>query len=375
MKLALVHDWLNQRGGAEDVLETLVTLYPDSPIYTSIYAPDLMPDAYREWDIRTRWIDRMPGIHTHHQPYLPLYPLAWAGLDLSEYDVVLSNKSGFCHGFRRGDETLHICYCLAPTRYVWQLDSYIAREGLGRAAGWALRPLIAALKRWDYAAAQRVHHFIAISSEIQARIQAYYNRDSVIIYPPVDTSRFQPASAVEDYFLIVSRLIPYKRIDLAVQAATMLGVPLKIGGRGRDLERLQAMAGPTVEFLGYVPDDQLPDLMARCKAFLFPGLEDFGITPVQAQAAGRPVIAFAGGGALDTVIPGKTGELFHEMTVDSLAAVMQSFDASAYDPNTVRAHAERFDTQVFNRQMMAYVEQAWEAFVHKREFVWHNPAV
>lgn len=368
MKLALVHDWLNQMGGAEDVLEVLVSMYPDAPLYTSIYAPDLMPDRYRQWDIRTQWIDRIPGIHTHHQPYLPLYPLAWGGLDLSDYDVVLSNKSGFCHGLRHGPDTLHICYCLAPTRYVWQLDSYIAREGIGGALELALRPLVAALRRWDYAAAQRVDTFIAISSEIQQRIKTYYQRDSVIIYPPVDTSRFQPAAAneVEDYYLIVSRLIPYKRIDLAVQAATQLGLPLKIGGKGRDLERLQALAGPTVEFLGYVPDEALPGLMARCKAFLFPGLEDFGITPVQAQAAGRPVIAFGGGGALDTVIPGRTGELFSEMTVESLSATLKAFDARRYDPAIIRAHALQFDTTVFTRQIQRIVDERWAEFARRR---------
>ena len=338
MKLALIHDWLNQIGGAEDVLATLVDLYSDAPIYTSIYAPDLMPDFYQSWDIHTLWIDKLPGIHTHHQPYLPAYPLAWGGLDLSEYDVLLSNKSGFCHGVRA--DTLHICYCLAPTRYVWQLDAYIAREGLGRIAQMGLRPLVAMLKRWDYAAAQRVDHFIAISSEIQERIKTYYNRESEIIYPPVDVERFASVEAEpEDYFLVVSRLIPYKRIDLAVQAATRLDVPLKVGGKGRDLERLKELAGPTVEFLGFVPDEDLPGLMARCKAFLFPGLEDFGITPVQSQAAGRPVIAYGGGGALDTVIPGKSGEHFHEMSVDSLAEVMASFDSEAYDPAWMRNHA------------------------------------
>jgi glycosyltransferase involved in cell wall biosynthesis len=368
LKLALVHDWLNQIGGAEDVLDTLVGLYPHAPLYTSIYAPEVMPAHYQQRDIRTLWINRMPGIHSHHQPYLPLYPAAWGGLDLSEYDVVLSNKSGFCHGFKHGDRTLHICYCLAPTRYVWQLDGYIAREGISKPIEIALRPVIAALRRWDYAAAQRVHHFIAISTDIQQRINQFYGRDSVVIYPPVDTSRFQPVtpSEVEDYFLVVSRLIPYKRIDLAVQAATQIGVKLKIGGRGRDLERLKAMAGPTVEFLGYVPDEQLPSLMARCKAFLFPGLEDFGITPVQAQAAGRPVIAYAGGGALDTVIPGKTGELFHEMAGDSLANVMQAFDASRYNADMIRAHALRFDTQVFNREITGFVDRAWRGFSKNR---------
>lgn len=362
MKLALVHDWLNQRGGAEDALECLVSFYPDCPLYTSIYAPDLMPGFYREWDIRTLWLDKLPGIHRHHQPYLPLYPVGWGGLDLSEYGVVLSNKSGFCHGFRTGENTLHICYCLAPTRYVWQTDLYLSRENLGRPVELALRPVIAMLKRWDYAAAQRVHHFIAISTEIQQRIKSYYHRDSTIIFPPVDTTRFQPSDAMEDYFLIVSRLIPYKRIDLAVQAATRLGLPLKIGGKGRDLNRLRAMAGPTIEFLGYVSDADLPDLMARCKAFVFPGLEDFGITPVQAQAAGRPVIAYGGGGALDTIIPGVTGELFYEATVDSLASVMQQFNTNAYDPAIIRDHALQFDTQVFREKLMGYVENAWTRF-------------
>lgn len=361
-QLALVHDWLNQRGGAEDVLETLVGMYPASPVYTGLYAPNLMPDFYRQWDIRTLWIDRLPGIHTHHQPYLPIYPLAWGGLDLSAYDVILSNKSGFCHGLRHDSRSMHICYCLAPTRYVWQLDAYIAREGFGALVDLGLRPLVAALRRWDYEAAQRVDHFIAISTEIQQRIKTYYHRDSDIIYPPVDTGRFQPSATVEDYFLVVSRLIPYKRIDLAVQAATRLNLPLKVGGKGRDLDRLKELAGPTVEFLGYVPDSDLPDLMARCKAFIFPGLEDFGITPVQAQAAGRPVIAYAGGGALDTVIPGKTGELFREMMVESLVAAMRNFDASAYDTRAVRAHAERFDTTLFSQQITDYVDRSWDAF-------------
>jgi glycosyltransferase involved in cell wall biosynthesis len=373
MKLALVHDWLNQRGGAEDVLETLVALYPQSPIITGLYAPDLMPKSYANWDIQTLWIDKLPGIHTHHQPYLPVYPFAWDGYRPQEFDVILSNKSGFCHGLHHGENALHICYCLAPTRYVWQLNAYIAREGIGGIAQAGLRPLVQALKKWDYDAAQRVNHFIAISSDIQQRVRNFYDRDSVVIYPPVDTTRFQPSSVVEDYFLIVSRLIPYKRIDLAVQAATRLGVPLKIGGRGRDLDRLKEMAGPTVEFLGFVPDDQLPDLMARCKAFLFPGLEDFGITPVQAQAAGRPVIAYAAGGALDTVIPGRTGELFEHLSVESLMHAMASFDARSYNVQTLRTHAERFDTQVFNRQISSYVEQAWDAFQRKHTFIWRDP--
>lgn len=362
MKIALVHDWLNQRGGAEDVLEALVELFPGAPVYTSLYAPEVMPAAYRKWDIRPLWLDRAPGIHSHHQQYLPLYPAAWGSLDLSEYDVVLSNKSGFCHGFRKGPNTLHICYCLAPTRYVWQLDAYLKREGIGGAARAGLKALLPPLRRWDYAAAQRVERFIGISTEIVQRIATYYDRSADLIYPPVDTERFRPGPETGDYFLVLSRLIPYKRIDLAVQAATRLNLPLKVGGKGRDLDRLREMAGPTVEFLGFVPDDEVAGLMAGCRAFLFPGLEDFGITPVQAQAAGRPVIAFRGGGALDTVLPGLSGELFDEQTVDSLAAVMATFDASRYDPAAMRAHALQFDKRAFAQQILAYIDTTWAEF-------------
>jgi len=358
MRIALVHDWLNQRGGAEDVLEALVGLYPDAPIFTSIYAPDKMPAFYREWDIRTTWMDKLPGIHERHQPYLPLYPRAFGGLDLSGYDLVLSNKSGFCHGVRSG-KTPHLCYCLAPTRYLWQYETYVAREQMGGPAA-ILRPVIRLLRRWDYAAAQRVTAFVAISSEIRQRIARYYRRDSVIIYPPVDTAHYEPAARREDYFLVVSRLIPYKRVDLAVQACTRLGLPLLVGGDGRDRARLEKMAGPTVQFLGYVSEEALPDLMARCAAFIFPGLEDFGIAPVQAQAAGRPVIAFRGGGALDTVIEGKTGLFFEEQTVESLCDVLSRFDPARFDARTCRENARRFDRAVFERAITAMVERVAE---------------
>lgn len=366
MQIALVHDWLNQSGGAEDVLEALVDLYPGAPVYTSIYAPDRMPDAYRTWDIRTTWMDRLPGIHAHHQPYLPLYPSAFNKLDLSGYDVVLSNKSGFCHGVHTGD-ALHICYCLAPTRYVWQFDAYVARESLSRQAVQILKPVIAHLRRWDYMAAQRVDHFVAISTEVRERIARYYQRDSAIIYPPVDTGRYPPSAKVDDYFLVVSRLIPYKRIDLAVQACTRLGLPLLIAGQGRDRGRLEAMAGPTVKFLGRVPDEDLPDLMARCRAFIFPGLEDFGIAPVQAQAAGRPVIAFRGGGSLDTVIEGQTGLFFNEQTVEALCDALIRLDGCTCSPDACCTNAARFDRSVFDRELAAFVEARYDEARDRRE--------
>lgn len=356
MRIALVHDWLNQIGGAEDVLETLVEMYPGAPIYTSMYAPDMMPPGYRAWDIRVTWMNRLPGVHRHHQVYLPLYPLAFQGLSLAGYKVILSNKSGFCHGVRVPPGAVHICYCLTPTRYVWNLRDYIEREQLPAAAHTILPPVVALLRKWDYAAAQRVHHWLAISTDVQARIRRYYGRESIVIPPPVDTTRFQPAAQHEDYFLVLSRLIPYKRIDLAVQAFNELGLPLVIAGDGRDRPRLQAMAKSNITFLGRVDDQRAAELMARCRAFIFPGLEDFGIAPVQAQAAGRPVIAFAGGGALDTVQEGVTGLFFHEPTPQSLAAVIRRFDDKLFDPATIREFALRFDTQIFRRKLGEFVE-------------------
>lgn len=356
MYLALVHDWLNQIGGAEDVLETLVGMFPAAPIYTSMYWREGMPLAYRSWDVRTTWMDRLPGVYRHHQPYLPLYPLAFARLDLSGYDVVLSNKSGFCHGVQTGG-AVHICYCLAPTRYVWDFEGYAAREALSPALKIALCPVIGLLRRWDYRAAQQVDHFVAISREVQARIRRHYGRDSVVVHPPVDTARFQPASTHGDYYLIVSRLIPYRRIDLAVQAFNQLGLALVIAGDGRDRPWLETQAGPNVTFLGRVPDEDLPDLFARCRAYVLPGVEDFGIAPLQAQAAGRPVIARGAGGALDTIVEGETGVFFDEPIPEALAAAVRAFDPDAIDPRACVQNAARFDASVFKRRLMRLVEQ------------------
>lgn len=352
LRVALVHDWLNQVGGAENVLEELVRLFPGAPVYTSMYAPDRMPPEYRSWDIRTTFMQHLPRVATHHQAYLPIYPLAFGRLDLNGYDLVLSNKSGFCHGVPVPPGAIHVCYCLTPTRFLWQYEAYRAREGLHPALDIALRPIIARLRRWDYHAAQRVHHFIAISSEVQDRIRRFYHRESTIIYPPVDVRRFTPSGAPPgDYYLTGGRLIPYKRIDLAVQACTALGLRLLVYGEGRDREALERLAGPTVTFLGRVPWNELATLLQGARAFIFPGLEDFGIAPLEAQAAGRPVIAFAGGGALDTIKPGVTGEFFTAQTTESLVAALQAFDPTAYNPADCRANAERFSTERFEREL------------------------
>lgn len=357
MRAALVHDWLNQIGGAENVLETLVDMFPGAPVYTSIYAPKLMPASYAAWEIHTSFMQRLPGVATHHQSYLPFYPLAFEQFDLSGYDLALSNKSAFCHGVITPPETLHICYCLTPTRFLWMYESYRQREGLGKAADAALRPALAALRQWDRLAADRVDHFIAISRVVQARIRKFYGRDSAIIYPPVDVQRFTPSARPPgDYYLAGGRLIPYKRVDLAVEAFNQLDRPLLVFGDGRDRAELQAKAGRNITFLGRVSWDRLVDLFQHCRAFVFPGLEDFGIAPLEAQAAGRPVIAYAGGGALDTVVDGQTGLLFHQQSVAALVEAVQTFETLAISPAACRANAERFAVERFRRDLLDYVE-------------------
>lgn len=358
MKLALAHDWLNQLGGAENVLEILVEMFPEAPVFTTIYAPDAMPPAYRHWDIRSTWLNKAPHIHRHHQPYLPLYPLAVRSLDVRDYDVILSNKSGFIHGLQTRPDQLHLCYCLSPTRYVWSFDHYAAREKLNWPVKLVLKPLVRALKRWDYAAAQQVTQFCAISSDIQGQIRAAYQRDSLIIHPPVNIDRFQPIpQPSEDYYFILSRLIPYKRIDLAVQACTRLGCRLIITGEGRDRAALEAMAGPTVEFTGRLPWAEAVSLMANCRAFIFPSYEDFGLTSVEAQAAGRPVIAYAAGGALDSVVDGQTGLFFHEQTVDALSDAILRLENQSFNPVRIRQNAEQFSIPRFKRELKAWTIQ------------------
>lgn len=361
VRLALVHDWLNQMGGAENVLEEMVDLFPAAPIYTSIYDPAKMPDAYRGWDIRTSFMQRLPGYSDHYQAYLPVYPVAFSRTDLSGYDLVLSNKSGFCHGVRTHNgnrQAVHVCYCLTPTRFLWLYEQYREREQIGGIVNAGLQPLLALLRRWDWAAAQRVDHFIAISTAVQERIRAIYGRESVVIHPPVDTQRYtpDPSVAVGDYYLIVSRLIPYKRIDLAVAAFRHLPQEkLIVVGDGRDRVALQATAGPNVTFVGRQSQEKLLELMRGCRAFIFPGLEDFGIAPVEALAAGRPVIAYAGGGALDTVLPGVTGEHFSEQSVESLLGALGKFAPSVYDPTACRQQAERFGRDVFRGKLLNFL--------------------
>jgi glycosyltransferase involved in cell wall biosynthesis len=360
LKVALVHDYLNQYGGAERVLEELHTLFPDAPVYTSMYWPEKMSPTIRGLDVRTSFMQRLPFVTRNHQPFLLLYPLAFESFDFSNFDVVISNSSAFCKGVVTPPGTLHISYCLTPMRWVWNYHAYIDRERLGMLARMVLPAAISQLRAWDVATAQNVDRFLAISRTVAARIRKYYRRDSTVIYPPVNCDAFQlPASRVDDYYLIVSRLIPYKRIDLAVDAFTRLGIPLKIvGSGGRDLPALRARAGRNIEFVGRVSDAELKELYARCRALVFPGEEDFGIAPLEANASGRPVVAYAGGGALDTVVDGCTGVLFEHQDVDCLIGAVRRAEALAWDSDELREHARLFDRQVFRERLLEFVGES-----------------
>lgn len=358
MKVALVHDYLNQMGGAERVVMAFHEIFPDAPIYTSIYDPQRVDPVFQKMDIRTSFMQKLPLVTRHHQPYLPFYPFAMENLDLRGYDLVLSSSSAFGKGVITRPETLHICYCHTPMRWCWNYDEYVEREHLGKVARGILPLMITGLRIWDQTSAMRVDHFIANSPVVAERIRKYYRREAAYIPPPVDASRFpfDPAIVPDDYFLVLSRLVPYKRIDLAIQACNQLQLPLVIIGGGRDLDRLKQMAGPTIRFMGRLSDEEVIHYITQCRAFLFPGEEDFGITPLEAQACGRPVIAYGAGGALASIIDGITGRFFKEQTVESLANVLATFDERLFDSNVIRSHALEFDMPLFRRRILQFVE-------------------
>jgi glycosyltransferase involved in cell wall biosynthesis len=356
MRVAIVHDYLNQYGGAERVLEALHALYPEAPVFTSIYDPGAMPPSYRAWDIRTSWIQKLPGWRRYFRHYMPLYPSVFESFDLSGYDLILSSSSAFAKGVIPPPSSRHICYCHTPMRFAWRTHAYVERERIRGLPRLVLPIMLTYFRLWDVVTAARVDTFVANSRTVAARIRRYYGRDSIVISPPVELPPFRPGIP-DDFYLAGGRLIPYKRIDLAVRAFTALGLPLKVFGEGRDCPELEAIAGPNVEFLGYVSEECRRDLLARCRAFIFPGEEDFGITPLEAMAAGRPVIAYAGGGALETVVDGVTGRFFNEPTAAALAAAVAQSKRDAYDPATIRRHAEGFGADVFLERMRALIEE------------------
>jgi glycosyltransferase involved in cell wall biosynthesis len=360
--VAIVHDYLNQQGGAERVAEVFSRMFPGAPIFTSIYRPDCVDPYWRTVDVRTSFLQRLAPSLKLAKALLPLYPPAFESFDLSEYDLVISSASTFAKGVITRPDTCHVCYCYTPTRFAWRYHDYIARERLPRGARVILPFVVSRLRVWDYAAAQRVDQFVAISTAVAARIEKSYRRSAVVVEPPVDAAYFGDQAEVDDYYLVMSRLQPYKRIDLAVEACSRIGVRLKVAGEGPDRERLESLSGPTVEFLGRVTDTEARHLFSHCLALLWPGEEDFGLAPVEAQASGRPVVAFAAGGALDTVIDGETGALFSPQSADALVDVLQRFNPSSFDESVLRANAERFHVDRFVERMIATLEEAYDRF-------------
>ena len=362
MRVALVHDYLNQAGGAEKVAEELCRLFPDAPIYTSVYDADAMPDFWRSTEVRTTFMQRLSPSLRVAKRLLPLYPSAFESLDLSDFDLVLSSCSTFSKGVITPPETLHVCYCHNTTRFAWMYPEYVAHERLGTLQRTFLPALVTPLRVWDYAAAQRVDHFIANSRTTARRIATYYRREARVIEPPIDASAFAGGDgSFDDYYVLLARLQSYKRLDLAVEAASTLGLPLKVIGSGPDERRLRAMAGPTVEFSGRVSDAERVRLLQRCAALIVPGREDFGLTALEAQAAGRPVIAFRAGGSLETVVEGITGGILRRAASLGVEPNAPALDPGAFDPQLCRKQAARFDVAVFAARLRAALEELYAA--------------
>ena len=362
MKVAIVHDYLAQAGGAERVAATLHGLFPESPLYTSVYDAKATLPYFRDIPVRTSFLQRWPlSSQRMHKFALPLYPTAFEHFDFHGYDLVLSSSSSFAKGVITPPETCHVCYCHTPARFAWRQHEYLSQSRRGRLMSLLLRGMLGQLRSWDVESSQRPDYYIANSYNVAQRIRKYYRRDvAAVIPPPIDTERYGPVSPEEvgSHFLIVSRLVGYKRIDIAVEACNRLGAPLRIVGTGPDLAGLKRMAGPTVEFLGRLPDKEVAAEYARCKALIFPGEEDFGMTPLECMASGRPVVAFARGGALETVRDGETGLLFQDQTADSLAAALAAISSMDFAPEALQKHAARFSLSVFNERMMRFLEGA-----------------
>lgn len=367
-RVALVHDWLTGMRGGERCLEVFGELFPAADLYTLLHVPGSVSPAIENRRIVTSFIQRLPQAERRYRRYLPLFPAAVRAFDLRGYDLVLSSSHAVAKSVRVPAGALHVCYCFTPMRYVWDLygDYFGPRSGL--ATRLLMPPVAAWLRRWDRRTAAGVHQFVAISRFVADRIRRAYGRDADVIYPPVDVSRFRVDEAPGEFYLVVSALTPYKRVDLAVEACNRLGRRLVVVGTGPEDRRLRALAGPTVELLGWRDDAQTAELYARCRALLFPPLEDFGITPLEAMAAGRPVIAFGEGGARETVVPPgegapPTGLFFARQTVEDLVDAIRRFEASAhqFEPKALRRRAEAFDRPLFRERVHTYLRARVEA--------------
>ncbi len=358
-RVVLVHDWLTGMRGGEKVLESLCRLFPDAELVTLVHARGSVSPLIESRRIRTSIAQRLPRAARLYRHYLPLFPTAIELFDLDDAEVVISTSHCAAKAVVPTGRAVHLCYCHSPMRYAWdQFESYFGAERVGRGMSLAMRPVMAWLARWDRATASRVDRFLANSHYVAGRIARYYNRRATVLYPPVDTEFFTPAARPpQPYFLVVSALVPYKRIDLALSAAQRLQAPLKVVGAGPDLDRLRAMAGPTVEFTGQLGDEALREAYRGATAVLLPGEEDFGIVPVEAMACGRPVVALGRGGACETVQDGVTGVLVPESTAEAFADAMARVRTLPVDAAVLRRHAETFGVERFEHAFQAILDE------------------
>ena len=354
-RIALVHDYFVQMGGAERVAEAMHDSFPSAPMYTTVALPQSLPQRLRTADIRTSLMQRLPNLDRRFRHYFMLYPFAVENFDLSEYDLIFSSSSGYAKGVRRRRNAIHVCYCHTPMRWVWRYEDYVAREGFGNIARVALPLLLWGLRKWDLRASKQPNYYIANSRLVAQRIKKIYGREAFVIPPPIDVNRFHMSDEIDDYYLVLSRLMPYKRIDLAIEACKRMNRRLIVIGDGPDRARLEKIADDRIEFLGRQPDAIVNYYAARCRALMFPGEEDFGMAPLEANAAGRPVIAYRGGGAVETVEEEVTGVFFDNATSQSLATAIEKFEGLHWNQYQLRSHAEKFDRTVFAFRVLQFL--------------------
>ena len=371
LRVALIHDWLTGMRGGEKALEVFCAMFPDADLFTLVHLPGTTSPTIERRRVKRSPIQWLPFAGRLYRQYLPLFPIAVEQFDLDGYDLVISTSHCAAKSVVVTGRARHVCYCLTPMRYAWdQFDAYFGPDRVGKLGNRALRPVLAALARWDRATAGRVHRYLAISQYVARRIAVYYNRQSTLVYPPVDTEFFVPLQPMaaeppnlsqQPKFLVVSALVPYKRVDLAMKAARQAGVGLTVVGDGPERASLERHAGDGIELVGWREDDEIRELYQSCVAAVLPGEEDFGIVPVEAQACGRPVVALGRGGALDTVIDGETGVLVSDTTVDALAAGMARAAGLRWDSARIRGHAEQFSRARFVSDIERVIDETLSA--------------